>query len=93
VEGMVCIPDGPGGSYSENSKAKGEDSVADDFEIFRERQDDVPEAVKNRWNEKVLKVTSELILSSLKWQIPGSEEVGNSLLVSFHSVANCRLKL
>jgi hypothetical protein len=38
--------------------------------------------------KKVLKITSKLILSSLRWQIPGAGSIGNSVLVSFHSVAN-----
>jgi hypothetical protein len=38
--------------------------------------------------KKVLKITSKLILSSLKCQIPGAGRAGNSILVSFHSVTN-----
>jgi hypothetical protein len=37
MEKMVATPDGPGGFYSENRKAKGEGATADNFEIFRER--------------------------------------------------------
>jgi hypothetical protein len=37
MEEMMSTPDGPGGSYTENRKAKGEGATADNVEIFRGR--------------------------------------------------------
>jgi hypothetical protein len=54
MEGTVATCDGPGGSsYSENRKAQGEVSTADDFELFRERGKMMSQRlVKNSWNKK-----------------------------------------
>jgi hypothetical protein len=88
MEGTVATYDGPGGSsYSENREEQGEGSTADDFEIFKERGKMMSHRpLKNSWNKKVLRISSKLIFSSVKWQIPGSWGVGNSILVRFHPV-------
>jgi hypothetical protein len=53
MEELVATPDGPGGFYSGNRKAKGEGAIADNFEIFRKRWKMMSlRLVKNTWNEK-----------------------------------------
>jgi hypothetical protein len=90
MEGMVATCDGSGGSpYSENRKAQGEGATADDFEIFRERGKMMPQRlVRSHGTKKLLRITSKLIFSCLKGQIPGSHGVGNRILVRFHPVKN-----
>jgi hypothetical protein len=89
MEEMMSTPDGPGGSYTENRKAKGEGATADNCEVFRKRGKMISyRLVKKLWNEIGVDSYSKWILPSLKGQVPGSGRVGNSVFISWLSPCN-----